>query len=82
MPRLVCGPVPFLSERVLGVKFTSAGGKTVRFEPDLLGLERAEGAVPTAYGLIEVSHKRVGEKVVTDYSLPDGVTAEKPEKGR
>ena len=77
-----CGPVPFLSERVLGVKFTSAGGKTVRFEPDLLGLERAEGAVPTAYGLIEVSHKRVGEKVVTDYSLPDGVTAEKPEKGR
>lgn len=69
-----CGPVSFLMDKVLGVKFTSAGGKTVRIEPDLMGLKFAKGKIPTAYGLIEVFHKQENGKIVTEYVLPEGVT--------
>ena len=56
------------------MKFTSAGGKTVRIEPDLMGLKFAKGKIPTAYGLIEVFHKQENGKIVTEYVLPEGVT--------
>lgn len=72
-----CGPVPFLMERVLGVKFTSVGGKTVKIEPDLMGLKKASGKVPTAFGTIEVSHEEINGKIHTEYTLPKGVTLEK-----
>lgn len=72
-----CGPVPFLTERVLGVEFTAVGGEKVKIKPALMGLNYAEGAVPTAYGVIEVSHKKVGSEIKTEYSLPAGVTLDK-----
>ena len=72
-----CGPVPFLSERVLGVKFTAPGGERVMICPDLMGLEYAEGAVPTKFGKIEIRLKKKGDKVSAEYDLPSGVTLEK-----
>ncbi len=72
-----CGPVPFLMERVLGVRFTSVGGRTVRIEPNLMGLKKAGGKVPTAFGTIEVCHELRNGKIHTEYKLPEGVTIEK-----
>lgn len=69
-----CGPVQFLSENALGVQFVEAGGKKVRIKPDLMGLKRVKGKVPTAYGLIEVEHVATENGIKTEYKLPDGVT--------
>ena len=64
------GPTPFLSERVLGVKFLEPGGRKIALAPELCGLEFAEGSVPTAYGPVRVSADSSG-KVAAD--APDGV---------
>lgn len=65
-----CGPAPFLSERVLGVKFLEPGGSLIEVKPDLGDLEYAKGKIPCAYGLIEVEAHRNGELKI---NLPDGV---------
>lgn len=72
-----CGPVPFLMNRALGIEFTEVGGKKVKINPDLMGLEWVEGAYPTAYGLIEVSHKQTSNGIKSEYSLPNGVELDK-----
>lgn len=72
-----CGPVPFLMERVLGVKFTSVGRKTIKIGPDLMGLKRAKGKIPTPYGIIEISHEIIDGKIHTEYTIPEGITLEK-----
>ena len=68
-----CGPVPFLSENALGIKFLDVGGKKVKIEPNLMGLNKVEGAYPTPFGLIEVSHKQTDSGVVSKVKLPSGV---------
>ena len=65
-----CGPAPFLTERILGVKFLEPGGRVVEVKPDLGDLEYAKGKVPCAYGLIEVEAYKNGEVQI---KLPDGV---------
>ncbi len=69
-----CGPVQFLTENALGIKFLDAGGKKIKIEPDLMGLKFAKGAVPTPYGLIEVENVMTDSGIKTTYKLPDGVT--------
>lgn len=69
-----CGPVQFLTENALGVKFVEAGGKKIKIQPDLMGLKHVKGAVPTAYGLVYVEHVKTADGVQTTYELPDGVT--------
>lgn len=69
-----CGPVQFLTENALGVKFVEAGGKKIKIQPDLMGLKHVKGAVPTAYGLVYVEHVKTADGVKTTYELPDGVT--------
>lgn len=49
------GPAPFLSERVLGIRFLEPGGRRIAVEPDLGGLEYVEGTVPTAFGPVKVT---------------------------
>ena len=68
-----CGPAPFLSERVLGVRFLAPGGRCVSVRPDLGDLGYVRGRVPTPYGLITVEAESSGKVKV---SLPDGVTAQ------
>ena len=67
-----CGPAPFLSERVLGVRFLSPGGIRVSIRPDLGGLKYVRGSVPTPRGVITVEADDSGK---CKFTLPDGVTA-------
>ncbi len=50
-----CGPMPFLSERVLGIKFLEPGGKVISVKPDPGGLEYVSGRYPTPYGSVSVA---------------------------
>ncbi len=54
-----CGPAPFLSERVLGVRFPEPGKVLIR--PDLGDLEYVRGKVPTPFGPVEVEADRSGK---------------------
>ena len=63
-----CGPAPFLSERVLGVKFIAPG--TVSVKPDPGDLEYIKGTVPVPSGLITVEADKSGKQKIT---LPDGI---------
>jgi hypothetical protein len=68
------GPTAWMSEHVLGIQIAAPGGKKVRIRPDLGDLQWAKGAVPTAFGLIRVSHiKQADGTVTSDIQLPDGV---------
>ena len=48
----------WLSENVLGIQILEPGCKRVKIEPHLGDLTWAEGAYPTPYGEIWVSHKK------------------------
>lgn len=65
-----CGPAPFLSERVLGVRFLAPGGSKIAVKPDLGDLEYVEGTFPTPHGIIKISADKSG-KVSVD--APDNV---------
>lgn len=64
------GPTPFLSERVLGVKFLEPGGRKVAVSPELCGLDFAEGSVPTPFGPVRVAASRSGRPEI---DAPEGV---------
>ena len=49
-----CGPLPFLSERLLGVRFLEPGGAKVSVTPQDGGLEYVKGTFPTPKGIITV----------------------------
>ena len=68
-----CGPVPFLSENALGIRMIRPGGTAIKIKPDLMGLDWAEGAFPTQYGLVEVKHKKTAAGVETIFNAPKGV---------
>lgn len=65
-----CGPVQFLSENVLGINVLEAGCKTIEITPDLGDLKWCKGVFPTPFGNVTVSHKKLGEKIVSDISAP------------
>ena len=68
------GPTAWLSAHVLGIEPVEPGFKTVRITPHLGQLEWAEGAFPTPYGVIEVSHSRRGDgSVKSKVKLPKGI---------
>ena len=69
------GPTAWLSQHVLGVEIVEPGYKVVRINPNLGNLEWVEGAVPTPYGDIKVSHRKDADgKVVSKVDAPYGVT--------
>ena len=68
------GPTAWLSAHVLGIEPVEPGFKTVRITPHLGQLEWAEGAFPTPYGVIEVSHSlRSDGSVKSKVKLPKGI---------
>jgi hypothetical protein len=68
------GPAAWLSEHVLGVRIVEPGCKTVSIEPHLGDLEWVEGAFPTPYGAIKISHrKRPDGKIDTQVNAPKQV---------
>ena len=56
-----CGPAPFLSERVLGVKFLAPGGEKISVRPALGDLEYVEGTFPTPHGVIKIYADKSGK---------------------
>ena len=69
-------PVPFLHRRVLGIRPVTAG--RVELRPDLCGLRRAEGTVPTPFGPLSVCVTAKG----TEYEAPAGLTVTVPDENK
>ena len=56
------GPVPFLTEYVLGINITGAGCSEIEIKPHLADLNYAKGSIATPFGKLTVCHEK----------LPDG----------
>ncbi len=68
------GPTAWLSQHVLGIEVTSPGYRSITIKPHLGDLTYAEGAFPTPYGVLKVSHKKQADgSVKTTYQAPKGV---------
>jgi hypothetical protein len=68
------GPASWLLEHVLGVQIVEPGCKTVKVTPFLGDLLWVEGAYPTPYGAIKISHKKLpNEKIETKINAPKQV---------
>ena len=69
------GPTAWLSQHVLGVEIVEPGYKVVRINPNLGDLEWVEGAVPTPFSDIKISHRKGADgKVESKIDAPYGVT--------
>ena len=69
-------PLVQMSARVLGVRPTSPGFKTLVIRPELCDLSWARGRVPTPQGCVDVSWKLSDDRWLLDASVPQGVSAE------
>jgi len=67
------GPTAWLTEHVLGVKVVEPGCKTLQIKPNLGNLEWIEGAFPTPYGVVKISHKKENGKIISDIQAPKEV---------
>lgn len=68
------GPLPFLSRRISGIRFTSPGGTRIRFSPDCGDLEYVRIVLPSVHGDITAElEKGLPPKL----SLPEGISSEK-----
>jgi hypothetical protein len=71
------GPVPFLTERVLGINIAAPGCKKIVLKPDLGDLEWAKGTFPTPAGILSVSLKRNADgTTAVEYDAPKGIEVE------
>jgi hypothetical protein len=52
------GPVPFLTEYVLGVEIAEEACKKVKISPHLGNLSYAKGSIATPYGKLEIEHTK------------------------
>ena len=68
-----CGPVQFLTEKVLGIEVLDAGCKIIAVKPDLGKLHSACGKFPTPYGAVSVHVRREGNSLKTDIFAPPEV---------
>ena len=66
------GPTAWLSENVLGITPASPGYETVNIHPNLLGLDYANGFVPTPHGPITI---HISKEKGIELDLPTGITA-------
>ena len=68
------GPVPFLTEHVLGVNITGAGCSKIEITPHLGNLAWAEGSIATPKGKVTIAHKKLADGTVeTKVDAPAGV---------
>ncbi len=76
-----CGPVPFLTEWVLGVRVAAAGCEKLCIAPHLGDLQYCGGTFPTPRGVVTVRHERHGNEVHTEYTAPNGIEIVLPKDG-
>jgi hypothetical protein len=62
-------------QRILGVTPSEPGFAAIRIEPNLCGLEHAEGSVCTPHGPVEVAWRREGRTLSLKIAKPDGIPA-------
>jgi hypothetical protein len=65
-------PTYQLSRRVLGVGPAAPGFARIVLSPDLAGLGRASGVVPTPHGDMDAEIERSGDGIVARYRIPAG----------
>ncbi|MEP6755728.1 MAG: alpha-L-rhamnosidase C-terminal domain-containing protein [Chthonomonadales bacterium] len=68
-------PLVQMSSRILGVKPTSPGFKTISIKPIFCDLQWAKGVVPTPHGPVAVSWKRTDKGLTMDITVPRGTVA-------
>ncbi len=66
------GPTAWLAENVLGITPASPGYDKVEIRPNLLGLEYANGSVPTRHGIIVI---HVDQQKGIELDLPGDIQA-------
>lgn len=67
------GPLPWISEFLLGIKILEPGCKRVMVKPCLAGLSFIRGTYPTPYGNITVSVTKTQGEPLVEITAPDGV---------
>ncbi|MBR2467251.1 MAG: alpha-L-rhamnosidase [Clostridia bacterium] len=72
------GPLPWISEHLLGVKVLEPGCKKVLVAPELAGLSWMKGAYPTPYGNIEISVTKSPDGPIVEITAPDEVEIVRP----
>lgn len=68
-----CGPTPFLSKYVLGVKVLEPGCAVVEVKPQLGNLNYVHGSFPTPRGIIEITAEQTCGKIKSDIKAPAGI---------
>jgi alpha-L-rhamnosidase len=68
-------PIIFLSEGILGIRPLEPGFRRFSFNPDLCGLQKASGKIPTPAGPISVSLRRddPGNQIQAELTIPAGL---------
>lgn len=74
------GPMPWISEHLLGVKILEPGCKKVLVNPDLAGLSWMKGSYPTPHGNIEISVTKSPDGPIVEITAPDEVEIVRPEE--
>lgn len=69
------GPTSWLTERILGVRPTAGGFKSVEITPELGDLKWAEGDVPTPQGILHVRVEQSPGGLTIKAHLPKGIAA-------
>ncbi len=64
------GPVPFLTEYVLGINVIKSGCKKIKISPHLGDLDFIKGSIATPYGKLTVEHTNKKGKIITKYNAP------------
>ena len=67
------GPVPFLTECVLGIRASEPMCKKIKIEPHLGALEWVRGEYPTPYGVVRVCHKKENGEIISEISAPQEI---------
>ncbi len=74
------GPLPWISECILGVKILEPGCKKVAVNPSLSGLSWMRGSYPTPYGNIEISVTKADGDPIVEITAPSEVEIVRKEK--
>ena len=71
------GPVPFLAEKVLGVRILEPGCKRIAIIPDLGDLKWVKGSYPTPYGVMDIYHEKAKDGTIkSQFTAPNGIEVE------
>ena len=71
----IATPAYQMPSKILGVRPTSPGFRTILIKPETCDLNWAKGSVPTPHGTIDVSWKVEGGKFTLDVTIPAGTAA-------